>query len=165
MYHDRGENEQVVRTVSLSGPDFEAVRQLLVQLLSAQTVQSESQPSQNRWDKDPRSLVEFAKRILEARRRRTECLSKPMFGEPAWDMLLALYTSGNDQARHSVTRLTAVSGAPPTTALRWLDYLQKERLVSRQPNPTDGRSDFVELTDKGRSAMDTYLSGTLESFV
>ncbi len=86
-----------------------------------------------------------------------------MFGEPAWDMLLALYVSSVDGPRHSVGRLGTLSGAPQTTALRWLDYLVMEKLVVRTPNPTDRRSDFVELSDKGRNALEKYLSEELES--
>jgi len=35
--------------------------------------------------------------------------------------------------------------------------------VIREPNPTDRRSDFVELTDKGRATMERYLCETLNS--
>jgi DNA-binding MarR family transcriptional regulator len=58
-----------------------------------------------------------------------------------------------------------LSGAPPTTALRWLDYPEKEKLVAREPNPTDRRTEFVEITEKGRSAMAQYLFETLELLI
>jgi DNA-binding MarR family transcriptional regulator len=101
--------------------------------------------------------------IARARRARIPIFNKSMFGEPAWDMLLELFINVDYGARHSVGRLCDLSGAPPTTALRWLDYLEKEKLVSRQANPTDRRTEFVEITEKGRSAMEQYLSGTLDS--
>jgi DNA-binding MarR family transcriptional regulator len=108
-------------------------------------------------------LLKLARAILRARRRRCKMFNPSMFGEPAWDMMLTLYASMTDGPRLSVGRLSSLSGAAPTTALRWLDYLEMERLVVRESNPDDRRSDFVDLTDKGRSAIEQYLSETLES--
>jgi hypothetical protein len=111
---------------------------------------------------DGRAILEFALEIRMARQRRRTHLSPAIFGEPGWDMLLSLFISEFEGPRLSVGRLTALSGAPATTALRWLDYLEKERLVSRERNPTDARSDFIGLTDKGRTTMEQYLSETLK---
>ena len=85
-----------------------------------------------------------------------------MFGEAAWDMLLALYATDQSGGRHSVTGLVNLSGVPPTTALRWLNFLEKEQLVTRTPNPHDGRVFRVELTEEARDARVTYFSGTAE---
>ena len=76
-------------------------------------------------------------------------------------MLLELYINKDFGTRHSVGRLCDLSGAPPTTALRWLDYLEKETLVAREPHPTDRRTEFVEITEKGCTAMARYLFETL----
>jgi DNA-binding MarR family transcriptional regulator len=108
-------------------------------------------------------LMKLARDMLRARRRRRKMFNPSMFGEPAWDMLLILYAGGTDGPRLSVGGLSSLSGAPPTTALRWLDYLEMDRLVVREANPADRRSDFVDLTDKGRTAMERYLFETLES--
>ncbi len=75
-------------------------------------------------------------------------------------MLLALYVTEHS-TRLTVSGIVSLSGVPPTTALRWLDFLEcKERLVSRRPNPVDGRAVFIELTDDARNALDVYFSGT-----
>jgi DNA-binding MarR family transcriptional regulator len=84
-----------------------------------------------------------------------------MFGEPAWDMLLALYVSEQSGPRHTIVKLVAQAAAPATTALRWLEYLDKERLVVRHSNPIDRRATFIELSDKARLALDAYYSGTV----
>lgn len=42
--------------------------------------------------------------------------------------------------------------------MRWLDYLLHQNLARREPHPTDRRAAFVELTEKGRLALDKYLS-------
>ena len=48
-----------------------------------------------------------------------------MFGEPAWDMLLALYFTEDAGPRQTVGRLIKMSNAPTTSALRWVHYLEK----------------------------------------
>jgi len=83
-----------------------------------------------------------------------------MFGEPGWDILLILYTEENTN-RLQVSRLVTASGSPATTGLRWLDYLESQQLVCRQKHPTDRRIELVELTDKGRTALDSYFSETV----
>jgi DNA-binding MarR family transcriptional regulator len=166
VYQNRHREEQVIKTISLSDSDLDALRQVLGQLLvNPATVTTNTPPAAANSENqvDPVRLVNLARSILLARRRRNKVFNKAMFGEPAWDMLLTLYADMAEGPHHSVSRLSALSGAPPTTALRWLDYLEKERLVIREANPTDRRSDFVELTDKGRATMERYLCETLNS--
>ena len=112
-------------------------------------------------DQDRDALVERAHKVFVARARRSRHFNSAMFGEAAWDMLLALYVTEKSKARHTVTGLCDLSGVPPTTALRWLDFLEsKEELVIRSPNPTDRRVYRLALTDKARDALDAYFSGT-----
>jgi DNA-binding MarR family transcriptional regulator len=166
MYHQppRDDKEDTI-TVSVKGADLqgltEALRQLLEQfdILTADSAEF-PQRSGSASEADLRG---WAIRIARARRARLHVFAKSMFGEPAWDMLLHLYINADYGTRHSVGCLSDLSGAAPTTALRWLDYLEKEKLVAREPNPTDRRTEFVQLTEKGRSAMAQYLSGTIDS--
>lgn len=108
----------------------------------------------------PGRLRDRAGEILSNRRRRHDIFGKAMFGEPAWDMLLLLYAIEHGE-RQTIGRLGDLAGASKTTALRWFDYLEAQKLVQRDPHPTDKRAAFVELTDKGRDALELYLSGTL----
>lgn len=106
-------------------------------------------------------LVKRARETYVNRARRSQNFNGAMFGEAAWDMLLALYVTEHS-TRHTVTGLVNLSGVPPTTALRWLDFLEKkEGLVTRCPNPSDRRVYVIELTDKARDALDAYFSGTV----
>lgn len=171
MYHDRNEEKPILRTLHLRDSDLLALSRLLKNLVGEQQLGSDSMsgpnPSPGSADADQAAsaamLLALAHKIIRARGRRSKVLGKAMFGEPAWDMLLVLYVSTFEGPRLSVGRLTALSSAPPTTALRWLDYLEKERLVRREANPTDKRSEFVELTEKAHSIMEQYLSETLET--
>lgn len=106
-------------------------------------------------------LKDRARNVLSRRRRRYAIFGRAMFGEPAWEILLLLYVS-SPSARQTITRLADLAGASKSTALRWIDYLEGQRLVVREVHPTDKRANFVELTDKGREAIEVYLSDTAE---
>jgi DNA-binding MarR family transcriptional regulator len=106
-------------------------------------------------------LVEYARQTFVQRARRSQNFHPAMFGEPAWDMMLALYVTEQSQARHTVSGLVNLSGVPPTTALRWLDFLEKEELVARRSSPTDRRVIYIELTDKARESLDAFFAGTV----
>jgi DNA-binding MarR family transcriptional regulator len=83
-----------------------------------------------------------------------------MLGEPAWDILLALYTR-EDQLHPTVASLAAVICAPETSTARWLDYLEGQRFIVRESHPTDRRSVIARLTENGRVALEGYFSEVL----
>lgn len=121
-------------------------------------VESAHQPG---WSATEGGFLQLrAREILEDRRRRQVIFNKSMFGEPAWEMLLLLYAQDSGQ-RQTVNRLIELSEGSKTTALRWIDYLETQRLIERSSHPTDRRMAFVELTEKGRGAIEVYLSGTI----
>lgn len=53
------------------------------------------------------------------------------------------------------TELAARLGMAPTTLSAWIRRLTAAGHVGRRPNPDDGRSYLLELTDSGRAAMRT----------
>jgi len=106
-------------------------------------------------------LVKVARSVIEARHHRTHALPPAIFGEPAWDMLLALYTRPRSEGER-VSNLSLSSGTPATTTLRWIDYLEREGFVTRRSCPTDKRVVFIQLTDKASDAIGTYLGSLLE---
>jgi DNA-binding MarR family transcriptional regulator len=171
MYRHRPpDDDEEIISVSVKSADLcdvaKILRQLLAQfeVLAADRIAADENHSTTKksYSITKMELRDLAIRIIRARRARVPAFNKSMFGEPAWDMLLELYINKDIGARHSVGRLCELSGEPPTTALRWLDYLEKEKLVGREPNPTDRRTEFVEMTEKGRSAMAEYLFETLK---
>jgi DNA-binding MarR family transcriptional regulator len=101
--------------------------------------------------------MKCASRILAARNERRKFFPPVMFGEPAWEMLLALYAAECQGPRPTVTSLCQNSGFPLTTALRWLHFLEGERLVSRESSPVDKRVYYLDLTEKARLALDELL--------
>jgi DNA-binding MarR family transcriptional regulator len=78
-------------------------------------------------------------------------------------MLLALYLTDFAEARQTTSRLVSWIGAPWTTAHRWIRYLEDHGLVSRTRHSQNQRIVFVDLTDKGRQALDGYFSTMMDS--
>lgn len=140
------------RLVSLNQRDVEEAARLLTLIAGANPADPQEQDQD-----DP--LRARARQIYRDRRRRFVHFGVEMFGEPAWDMLLILYLEEGGQ-RQSQRRLAEVSGAPKSTAMRWIDYLDREGLVRVESHPTDKRRNFVALSDKGRQRLELFLSET-----
>ena len=105
------------------------------------------------------ALENKARNLLEDRRRRSEIFGATMFAEPAWEMLLILYSNGAG-ARVTQSSLSELSGASRSTAMRWIEFLGDRGLISREPHPTDLRSTVVSVSEKGRQLLGLYLSET-----
>lgn len=105
-------------------------------------------------------LRRLAERMSWCRERRTHFLSADLFGEPAWEMLLALYRADVMGYPMTVSNLCRESSAPFTTALRWIDRLEELGLVKRVKNPFDQRVFFLQFTDETRTQMRQYLTET-----
>jgi DNA-binding MarR family transcriptional regulator len=107
------------------------------------------------------ALASRARIIFQGRKARLRHFNRAMFGEPAWDMMLALYISDIDGERLTATRLADLIEQPFSSVVRWIDYLEKERFIERRQHPTDKRVQQIRLTDKGRRSMEAYLSTDL----
>ena len=151
------------KSVTLSGRDVEDAKRLLALLSEDEEDGTASRLARLAFARHPtrqEQLTLRAREILALRQKRAELFGPSMFGEPGWEMLLQLYsTSGG--VRQSISRLAQLAGTSKATALRWIDYLLDRGLVSRRPHPTDLRIAFVELTDKGRNALEAYLADTI----
>jgi len=104
---------------------------------------------------DRATLAMAARLVLQERRRRAELFGKAMFGEPAWDMLLHLYTAPGMML--TVGKLVELVDEPKTTLLRWAAYLEEKRLVARRNDVKDRRLVWMELADRGRELLDVYF--------
>lgn len=104
----------------------------------------------------PPALIQLAKRIKAIRESRAALLDSSLFGEPAWNILLALYVAAGERYALSISALCAESGAPNSTAARSINRMIALKMVRRVPNPTDNRSTYIELT-QGTAAKLTEL--------
>jgi DNA-binding MarR family transcriptional regulator len=100
---------------------------------------------------------QFVRRILSARASRRQFFSADLFADPAWDILLELYALECEQRRISISKLCLAAAVPSTTALRWLDKLQSDGMITRQSDPLDARRVWVSMSPAGFEAMASYL--------
>lgn len=107
---------------------------------------------------DTQSLTKLAVEMKKAREVRAQVFDPELFGEPAWDMMLALFIAHGEQYRLKVSDLTFESNVPSTTALRWMKTLFDQGLARKVSNPRDSRSSFVEFTELGLAQMTTVLT-------
>lgn len=91
-----------------------------------------------------KSVTQFAAGMRAIRLRRNEILGKPVFRDPAWDMLLDLVVAADERRAVSVSGLCHASGVPTTTALRHVERLETLGLLKRTPDPADKRRFWVD---------------------
>jgi DNA-binding MarR family transcriptional regulator len=169
MFHEQPSDADSKRTVTLSRRDLSAARRLLRLLLGVEQAPAEQllrpKPKDSSEDSHHKSLLARAQGEFHNRRRRVSIFGQSMFGEAAWDMLLALYILDISGQRQTVGSLLHFSGTPMSTAKRWLDYLSAHDLVRREAHPTDRRTAFIGLTDRARQKLDMYFSDTIATTV
>lgn len=102
------------------------------------------------------ALVARARRWHRERLERLRFFPAQMFGEPAWDILLALYFSERIEDV-TVTRLTEYARVPMTSLLRWIEHLEQADFVHSKRRTTDRRIHIICLSEKGRSTMDRFF--------
>lgn len=68
-------------------------------------------------------------------------------------MLVELYLAAVERRRESISSLCVASGAPPTTALRYIKTLTESGIVEREPDPADGRRVFVTMCPASVATM------------
>jgi DNA-binding MarR family transcriptional regulator len=161
---NKGEQNRGLTTIVLDPRDVQEAKRLLG-LLSSGDTRSNGADSTTAFHPDttsaPTKFLNGARRILSHRQKRYAVFGKAMFGEPAWDIMLWLYVLQYGE-RPTISRLGELAGTSKSTALRWIDYLESQRWISRAAHPTDKRAVFVDVTESGRAAVELYLTGTLE---
>lgn len=125
---------------------------------SEQNLLLDNAPTDRARQGDERAiLVARARLAFAERKRRSHYFNPRLFGEPAWDMLLALYVTDFAGARQSIGRLASWIGEPQSTVQRWIKFLEKEHLISCE-SPRGRRSDIVDITEAGRVMLDRYFA-------
>jgi DNA-binding MarR family transcriptional regulator len=151
------EKDEEPEGVTLSPRDVRNAVRLLELLRTRRNGPNEESSREN--------LLSTARFSLEARQGRAEHFSPAMFGEPAWDLLLALYVTQADTPAPAVSSLAKSAGIAITTAFRWIDYLEEKRLIERQRSSDDGRALTVGLTEDGRARLEGYFADVLAGIV
>jgi DNA-binding MarR family transcriptional regulator len=108
-------------------------------------------------------LSDLAFGIYSARRKRDRMLRGDLFGEPAWDMLLALYCLPPRGEQLSVTTLSYAANIPQSTGHRIQAALGAEGFIERRAEASDRRRQMVILTERGRAMLESYLTWLLDT--
>lgn len=106
----------------------------------------------------PLDLTAFARHLYKERRSRDELLGSDLFGDPMWDLMLELYASAGEGEKVSVSSACAASGAPASSAIRYIKAMTKRGLLVRDDCPTDARRVYVRLSNHGRQVMTDLLN-------
>ena len=80
-----------------------------------------------------------------------------LFDNPALLMLLELFIARCHGRQTTVKSLTFASGVPQSTAQRWIDRLQAQKLLSKHANKNDRRSALVTIEDHAAIAIKGLL--------
>jgi DNA-binding MarR family transcriptional regulator len=70
-----------------------------------------------------------------------------------WAVLMFLWAR-DDMSQAELSRLVAIE---PPTMVRTVDRMVRDGLVTRAPDPHDGRASRIHLTDRGRSLRDLLV--------
>ena len=100
----------------------------------------------------------WADRLYAERRRRDALFPDGLFGEPAWDLLLAMFTAHEKGQAMILCRAYKAAGVSDTTGRRLLDRMEEEGLITRRRAPRSRKMRIVELTDLAVERLIDYLA-------
>src|SRR5262245_33469625 len=134
--------------------DADEIRELR-RLLAKLTEQVEEQPT-------PRSRpgydrAGFADRVYRGRRLRVRYFPEDLFADPAWDILLLLYSLEPSGKQVSTSAVCSSAGVPESTGHRWIEKLIQAGLVIREKHPNDRRVNWVRLSDLTINRLHAYF--------
>ena len=106
------------------------------------------------WSKSRFSILDALDGLRKLRRN----YDSHKLDDVAWDLLLELLRAHQSQQRLSVSALSlSVANVSSATSLRRVSELTARGYIERMPDATDGRRDFVRLTDKALALLTDYL--------
>ena len=109
-------------------------------------------------------LATIASSIQQSRQMRANYFKASLLMDPMWDMLLHLFVSKIRGRRVSTRCLSLATSFPPTTALRWIDVLEKEGLLQRTAMDEDSRLKLVEITPEAFQQMRRFIEDSVTRF-
>ena len=106
----------------------------------------------------PAELLALARRLSYGRRTRDRVFGRHLFPNPGWSILLELFIAAEEGRNVTIKSACVAAGVPQSTALRHIAHLIEMRLTVRTQHPSDARSAYLKLTERGRSGMAAFLS-------
>lgn len=102
-------------------------------------------------------LIQLARRISNFRRKRDTLFGQLIFAEPEWDILLDLFAQSGFGRRVSMSSLCIAAAVPTTTAVRCINAMVDQGVLTKSPDATDARRVLIDLTEESRQKMRTLL--------
>lgn len=103
-----------------------------------------------------------ARYLLRLREAARSYFGTAVLPAPAWNLILALYTLDDPLDGCRIALLVKRASLPPTTALRWLQTLERNGLVILTPDQTDRRSTRARLTPEALKNLEScFVAATL----
>ena len=138
----------------------------LLRKLAGDVSSSDAEPGVARSAPPEREhLIEAAQKTIALRQLRKEYLATDALGEPAWDLLLALYVEEHTGRSLTQLHLSRVTGVAKTTTLRSLRGLIDDGLVECEPNRFDRRALLHRLSPACRRGLDRYFESVQIAFL
>jgi hypothetical protein len=106
-------------------------------------------------------LLRAARQIASIRTRRSQHFRGELFAEPAWDMLIDLFIAHLEGRQIYVSSLCIAAGVPATTALRYIQDLERHGEIISTPDAEDGRRRWLWLSESTAAAMRALLTGRI----
>lgn len=106
-----------------------------------------------------------ADRVYRSRRLRDKFFPEHLFADPAWDILLLLYSLERAGKRLSVSAVCESAGVPVSTGHRWVQRLVDSGMAIRERHPTDRRVSWLRLPDTALIRLDAYLDEMVAGFI
>lgn len=100
----------------------------------------------------------WAERLYAERRRRDALFPDGLFGEPAWDLLLAMFIAREKGQAMILCKAYKSACVSDTTGRRLLDRMEEDGLITRRRAPRSRKMRVVELTDKAIARLIDYLA-------
>lgn len=104
------------------------------------------------------SLRAVAERLYSERRRRAEYFPVGLFGEPAWDLLLALFIAHEDGRELDLADAYKAADVEPGAGPALLQRLEASGLVARCRRQGDEVHQSLRLTDRAVERLGDYLT-------
>ena len=102
-------------------------------------------------------LVQLARRVSNFRRKRDMLFEQLIFAEPEWDILLDLFAQSGFGRRVSMSSLCIAAAVPTTTAVRCINAMVDQGVLTKSPDATDARRVLIDMTEESRQKMRTLL--------
>ena len=122
--------------------------------------QVEALPNSGRSSLSGHTLRGMAEDLYIQRRKRDEHFPPGLFGEPAWDLILALFVAREDGRTLSLAEAYEAAQVKPTAGRTLIRRMEDEGLLVRT-RPERGRAQQVKLTSGAVERLSDYLISCL----